>query len=160
MSDTPKIPEGFRPPKRNAPFGQHAGPFVYKRTQHEDGRMTGEVGVFLEPHHVGGNNRGHGGLLLTILDEAMGMNAALARNSTPVVTVSMQTNFIAATEVGKFLRGEATVSQTTSSLAFMEGRAWCGDTLVGTASGVWKYLRLPPVPDDPDSTGNTSGATP
>ena len=55
----------------------------------------------------------------------------------------MQTSFIAATEVGKFLMATATVTHTTSSLAFVEGKAWCGDTLVGTANGVWKYLRVP-----------------
>ncbi len=136
-----EIPEGFRPGK--GPYSRHIGPLLYKREIDENGRKTGIVGVMLQEQHIGGNNRGHGGLLLTILDEAMGMNAALHRDSTPVVTVSMQTNFIAATLVGQFLYATATVSQTTTTMAFVEGKAWCGDTLVGTANGVWKYLKKP-----------------
>ena len=73
------IPEGFKV-GGFAPYSRHIGPLMYKRIKHEDGSATGYVGVMLEAHHIGGNNRGHGGLLLTLLDEAMGMNAAMARN--------------------------------------------------------------------------------
>lgn len=147
------IPEGFNPGK--GPYSQHIGPLVYKRETDVNGKRTGWVGVLLKDHHIGGNNRGHGGLLLTLLDEAMGMNAALHRDLTPVVTVSMQTSFLAATLPGFFLKATATVTHSTTSMAFVEGKAWCGDTLVGTANGVWKYLRKPVVPvADTESGGS------
>lgn len=143
MSDpNPDIPEGFKAGK--GPYSQLIGPLVYKRDEiGPDGSRIGWVGVMLKDHHIGGNNRGHGGLLLTILDEAMGMNAAINRDFTPVVTVSMTTSFLAATLPGHFLKATAKVTHSTKSLAFVEGQAWCGDTLVGTAHGVWKYLRKP-----------------
>ena len=97
--------------------------------------------MLLEPRHVGGNNRGHGGLLMTILDEVMGMNACFHRDMQPCVTVSMQTQFFAPSIVGEFLMAEAEITHSTRTMAFVEGKAWCGDRLVGSASGTWKYLK-------------------
>lgn len=143
MTDDVIIPEGFVE-GRYAPFSSHIGPFHYKKEKNENGSISGWVGLPFQDHHIGGNQRGHGGLLLTMLDEAMGMTAAYAKGDhSPVVTLSMQTNFIAATLPGNFIKATAKVSSFTNSVAFVDGQAWCGDTLVGTASGVWKYLRVP-----------------
>ncbi|PIE40754.1 MAG: hypothetical protein CSA49_06935 [Gammaproteobacteria bacterium] len=142
MSDV-IIPEGFVE-RRYAPFSTHIGPFYYKKESLEDGSFKGWVGVPFQQHHIGGNNRGHGGLLLTLLDEAMGMNASYAKGKpSPVVTLSMQTNFIAATLPGNFIKATGQITHVTNTVAFVDGVAWCGDTLVGTASGVWKYLKVP-----------------
>lgn len=132
------VPEGFEP-NTIGPYSSLIGPLMYKRFTDEQGRLRGEVGLLLEPRHIGGNGRGHGGLLLTLLDEAMGMNAYLQKE-VPTVTVSMTSNFIGATVPGQFLYATAEIVQLTSTLAFMEGKAYCGGKLVGTGNGVWKYL--------------------
>lgn len=134
-----QIPEGFVE-GRFTNFSTHVGPLHYKRDV-VNGINVGWVGMPFTDIHVGGNNRGHGGVLLTLLDEAMGMNASIYKGEVPVVTLSMQTSFIAGTEPGHFLMATGTVTQATSSVAFVEGKAWCGDRLVGTANGVWKYLK-------------------
>lgn len=136
-----EIPEGFVD-TGFSPYSKRIGPILYNKVDNDDGTATGHVGIALDDSHIGGNNRGHGGILLTLLDEAMGMNAAIANDYHPVVTLSMQVNFIAATIPGNFLRATATVTHKTKSVAFVEGKAWCGDTLVGTANGVWKYLNV------------------
>jgi acyl-coenzyme A thioesterase PaaI-like protein len=133
------VPEGFVP-NTIGPYSNLIGPLLYKRDTDEQGRPRGTVGILLQEHHIGGNGRGHGGLLLTLLDEAMGMNAYLQKDSVPTVTVSMNTNFIGATVPGQFLYATGEIIQITSTLAFMEGKAFCGGKLVGTGSGVWKYL--------------------
>lgn len=133
------IPEGFTQ-SGFAPYSEHCGPILYKRDTDTNGNPVGWAGVLLQPHHIGGNNRGHGGLLMTLLDEALGMNACLHRNMQPAVTVSLNTQFFAPLLVGEFLKANAVVTHSTRSMAFMEGQAWCGDTLVGRATGVWKYL--------------------
>ena len=132
------VPEGFTP--GHGPYSQRIGPLLYKRYSDEQGRRRGMVGLLLEEHHIGGNGRGHGGLMLTLLDESMGMNAYLQKERVPTVTVSMNVNFIAATLPGQFLYATAEITQITSTLAFMEGKAFCGGKLVGSGSGVWKYL--------------------
>lgn len=133
------VPEGFVA-GTIGPYSTLIGPLMYKRYVDEQGRKRGEVGILLEERHIGGNGRGHGGLLLTLLDEAMGMNAYLQKDRVPTVTVSMNTQFIGATIPGQFLYATAEIVQITSTLAFMEGKAFCGGKLIGTGSGVWKYL--------------------
>ncbi|OUS23969.1 hypothetical protein A9Q99_25790 [Gammaproteobacteria bacterium 45_16_T64] len=135
------IPEGFDE-GGYAPFSKHIGPLSYKKAKDNNGNVQGSAGLVMTETHIGGNNRGHGGLMLTLLDEAMGMTAALQKDGGhPVVTVSMQTNFIAGTVPGEFIHATGTIVETTATMAFVDGKAWCGDTLVGSASGVWKYLR-------------------
>lgn len=134
------IPEDFDQ-SGFAPYSDHCGPIVYKREKLDDGSLRGWTGILLQDHHVGGNNRGHGGLLMTLLDEALGMNACLHRDMQPAVTVSMTTQFFAPMLPGQFLKACGRVTHSTASLAFMEGEAWCGGDLVGRATGVWKYLK-------------------
>ena len=134
------IPEGFDT-TGIAPYSDLCGPLLYKYEQNPEGKTVGSVGLLLEAKHIGGNHRAHGGLLMTLLDEALGMNACLYRDLQPAVTVSMTTQFFAPILIGQFLYATASVTQATRSLAFMQGQAWCGDTLVGTANGVWKYLK-------------------
>lgn len=134
------IPEGFEKGTYSA-FSQHIGPLYYKAETNAEGELLGLVGVPLDERHCGVKGRGHGGVLLTVLDEAMGMSAARQLGSkVPTVTISLQTSFMAPTLSGTFLKAEGRVTKMTKSMAFVEGRAWCGDTLVGTANGVWKFL--------------------
>ena len=139
-SKTDQIPDDFNLPGF-APFSALIGPVKYKTSTDENGKLQGSGGLIVKESHIGGNNRGHGGVMLTLLDEAMGMTAALQNNGMSVVTISLQTNFIAATIPGKFLYATGTITKKTSTMAFVEGKAWCGDTLVGNATGIWKYLR-------------------
>lgn len=133
------IPEGFIA-NNIGPYSSLIGPLLYRRFTDEQGRKRGEVGLLLEARHIGGNNRGHGGLLLTLLDEAMGMNAYLQKDKLPTVTVSMNTQFTGAMIPGQFIYATGEIVQITATLAFMEGKVFCGGKLVGTGSGVWKYL--------------------
>lgn len=133
------IPEGFQT-YTLGPYSTLIGPLMYRHRTDEKNRACCDVGLVLEERHIGGNNRGHGGLMLTLLDETMGMTAFLQRDKVPTVTVSMNSQFIGATIPGQFLYASARIIQITSTLAFIEGEAFCGDKLVGTASGVWKYL--------------------
>lgn len=140
MSES-KIPEGFTVGEYG-PYSQRCGPLMYKQECNEDGKIVeGWVGLLLQPHHVGGNNRGHGGLLMTILDEVMGMNACFHRDMQACVTVSMQTQFFAPLEIGEFIWAEAIVTHSTATMAFMEGKAWINGKLIGNANGTWKYIK-------------------
>lgn len=135
------IPDGFDI-SGIGPYSDHCGPLYYRHEKDAEGKTIGSVGLLLQPYHVGGNDRAHGGLLMTLLDEALGMNASLHRDLQPAVTVSMTTQFFAPMLIGQFLYATASVTKATRSLAFMQGQAWCGETLVGTANGVWKYIKM------------------
>lgn len=136
---TPEIPEGFET-RTLGPYSTLIGPLMYRNRTDEQGRPCCDVGLVLEDRHIGGNNRGHGGLMLTLLDETMGMTAFLQRGNAPTVTVSLSSHFIGALVPGQFVYARAKIIQITSTLAFIDGEAFSGDKRVGTASGVWKYL--------------------
>ncbi|MGC2857799.1 PaaI family thioesterase [Novispirillum sp. DQ9] len=51
--------------------------------------------VDLEPHHMNSHGSGHGGLIMTLLDVAMGSAARLSEpSSTGVITLNLQTTFL------------------------------------------------------------------
>ena len=57
-----KIPVGFTV-GTFGPYSQHCGPLMYKQELSSEGNIIkGWVGLLLEEKHVGGNNRGHGGI--------------------------------------------------------------------------------------------------
>ena len=124
MTDT-LIPRGFDT-TGIAPYSDLCGPLLYKYEKNTEGKTIGSVGLVLGAKHVGGNDRAHGGLLMTLLDEALGMNACLHRDLQPAVTVSMNTQFFAPMLIGQFLYATAIVTHSTRSLAFMQGQAQIG----------------------------------
>lgn len=103
-----------------------------------DGNGT-RLEVELLPHHANQMGVAHGGLLMTLLDVAMG-SAARAHVESNVVTVDMQVSFLSPAR-GK-LAGEGRVVRAGRSLVFVEGdvRDTAG-TLVAKASSVFKVAR-------------------
>ncbi len=95
--------------------------------------------VDIDAHH--GNQMGvaHGGLLMTLLDVAMG-SAARAHVEANVMTVDMHTAFTAPAR-GKLV-GEGRVVRAGKSLVFVEGdvRDASGE-LVAKASAIFKVAR-------------------
>jgi uncharacterized protein (TIGR00369 family) len=103
----------------------------------DKGRTRLEVTV--EPHHANQMGVAHGGLIVTLLDVAMG-SAARSVADANVVTVDLQTAFMAPAR-GR-LSGEGTVVRAGRSLIFVEGEVRdAGGQLVAKASSVFKVSR-------------------
>lgn len=104
---------------------------------------TGKEGTRLEvdvgAHHVNQMGVAHGGLLMTLLDVAMG-SAARAHADANVVTVDMQTAFLAPAR-GRLI-GEGRVVRAGRSIVFVEGEVRdASGQLVAKASSVFKVAR-------------------
>src|SRR5437764_10285032 len=67
-------PAGFEPLFRTSPFLETVGPFFYRKSP--DGSFV--VGLRVLPKHANARGAAHGGLLLTLLDIALGYRAALS----------------------------------------------------------------------------------
>jgi uncharacterized protein (TIGR00369 family) len=95
--------------------------------------------VTLEPHHANQMGVAHGGLVMTLLDVAMG-SAARTHADANVVTVDMQTAFVAPAR-GR-ISGEGKVVKAGRSLVFVEGevRDAAGE-LLAKGSSVFKVAR-------------------
>ena len=126
-----EIPEhfdalGFRPQ-----FSNFIGPFYVSRNQN-----IFQTGVKLVKHHGGGPNRGHGGVSMTVLDEAMGRAASHACGNLSV-TISMTTNFISSTRIDDFIIATAEVKRHGKSIIFVDATLHAGEKLLATATGTW-----------------------
>lgn len=102
--------------------------------------------VDLEHRHLNGAGQAHGGLMMTLLDMAM---AAAARctdtQRRSCVTVEMKTNFLRpGGGIGGRLSARGKLRYASKTLAFCEGDLVDAQgRLIGTASGVFKFVHLP-----------------
>ncbi|WP_417667511.1 PaaI family thioesterase [Roseibium sp.] len=111
---------------------------------HEDGGARCHLDV-TEAHS---NRHGvlHGGIAVTVMDNAMGATGSLTVDDTgrvPFVTISMSTQFLAPAFRGTRVTATGRVTGGGRSLLFVEARLVDeNDRLIATASGVFKRARL------------------
>ena len=108
-------PAGFEPLFRTSPFLETAGPFFYRKEP--DGGFI--IGLRVLPKHANSRNGAHGGLLLTLLDVALGYRAAFSTDPpTALTTASMCADFVGAAKVGDWVEAHVDVQKVGSRLAF------------------------------------------
>lgn len=130
-----EVPPGYVPcPLSVGDFGDSIGPFFMR----PDGsgfacrmarRHSNPLGVV------------HGGVLMTLADQVLGLTVHRATGLEPSATVSLNCDFVEGARPGDLIEGEAEVTRVTRSLVFAQGRLRCGDRLILTASGLWKRLQ-------------------
>lgn len=131
---TPSTPNGYDLcPRLDGDFGASLGP-LYRR------RDGGGFALRVELKHR--NVRGviHGGALMTLADQVLGLTVQQAIDGAPAATVSLNCDLVASAEPGDLIEGEAYVTRVTRSLVFVHGTLRCGEKLILTASGLWKRL--------------------
>jgi uncharacterized protein (TIGR00369 family) len=122
-------------------FGAHI-PFVHfcgiEPVSSEPGRTR--LRVKLEDHHMNQLGIAHGGITMTLLDVALGTAARSGTDKSAVMTLDMQTQFIAP---GRgTLTGEGRIVKSGRSLVFVEADVHDEmGTLVAKASGIFKSTR-------------------
>ena len=132
MSDI-SVPPGWRIVKANG-FMAHIGPLLCANAD-------GVEKVFaLQTTDVHSNHIGlvHGGVLTSLLDQAIAIVAWNAANRHPVVTIQMDTQFLAAAKAGEFLEARPRIRHAAGSLMFVEADLTCGSTTVAIASAIMK----------------------
>lgn len=129
-------PEGFAPCDiADGDFADMVGPLYVRR----DAAGT-SYGFRVEPRH--GNVRGsiHGGMLMTLADQVLGLTVAEAVDHAPLATVSLNNDFVAGATPGDWLEGRAEIVRRTRSLVFVRGAIRRGEDVVLSASGVWRHF--------------------
>lgn len=138
-SMTMAVPEGF------VEMGSEgltalAGPFF--RRSEDKGPC---YGFRAEDRHTNVSKTVHGGMLMTFIDEIMGITAWEAIDRQPCATISLTSEFISAPTVGDWIEGRAELIRSTRSLVFVHGTLTVRSTIVLSANGVWKRLRSLPT---------------
>lgn len=116
------------------PFVDHCGIVALEP---RDGRTY--LRLALEPEHQNNLGVAHGGLIATLLDVAMG-TAARSNLGNPVMTLSMQSSFLAP---GRgVLHAEGRLLRAGRSIAYCEATITGPDgEIVATGSAVMKIVR-------------------
>jgi acyl-coenzyme A thioesterase 13 len=111
----PRPPTGFEPLFRTSPFLDTVGPLFYRKEP--DGGFV--VGLRVPPKHANTRDSAHGGLLLTLLDVALGYRAAFSQDPpAALTTASMCADFAGAPKLGDWVEAHVDVQKLGSRLAF------------------------------------------
>jgi len=100
-----------------------------------------EYGLLVEPRHENGVGVVHGGMLVTLLDQAISMVAWAANEQQPCTTIHLDTHFVAPSVAGDFIVARGEVARKTSSLIFLRGALTVNDKQIMYGQGIMKILR-------------------
>lgn len=106
------------------------------------------VGLKIDPEkHTNLNNKLHGGLLMTLMDNATGIAAASVGKR--VVTVSMTVDFIKSADAGSIVEAEAVISYMDKSTVNMNMNMYDaeGKTMATGISSMLSIADYPGIPE-------------
>jgi acyl-coenzyme A thioesterase PaaI-like protein len=98
-------------------------------------------GLVVEDRHLNESRTLHGGMLTTLVDEALSLIVWEAIERRPCATIQLDMQFVGAVRAGAFIEVRGRVTRQTTSLVFMQGAATVDGAEIGTAIGMWKILR-------------------
>jgi uncharacterized protein (TIGR00369 family) len=119
----------------NTAFGDLVGP-VWRLKEGERLRF----GFVVAPKHLNRAGNLHGGMLMTLADNAMAITAREASGAKRHATIELNIQFIGAVRLGEFVEAHPEVARATRSLVFMQAKMFVGTRLVVTTNGIWKTL--------------------
>jgi uncharacterized protein (TIGR00369 family) len=129
------IPQGYEPcTMDDGDFGASHGPLYWSRDRKR-------FAFRAEERHRNQNGHVHGGMLMTLTDQVLGLTVVQALDGHPAATVSLNCDLIDSAQPGDLIEGEARVTRITRSVVFVQGSLHCGDRLLLSASGLWKRIR-------------------
>lgn len=112
----------------NPDFGQYIGMHLVRQ---ENGEA--EVELTVEKQHLNSQQIVHGGVLLAMMDLAMG--AAASSFGPSVVTMDLQYRFFRPARLGEVLRAQGKVVKNGHAIAVTKGIMYCAGQMLGEASG-------------------------
>ena len=98
-----------------------------------------EFFVTIKEIHLNSGKIAHGGFLSTVADTGMGTAANMVSDKR-CVTISLEMKFISVSLLGQVLNGKVKIQKKTKSLIFITCEILNSESIVITASGVWKIL--------------------
>ena len=111
----PQPPAGFEPLFRTSPFLDTVGPLFHRK---EAGGSV-VVGLRILPKHANARGAAHGGLLLTLLDIAMGYRTAFSQEPpVSLTTASLSADFLGAAKLGDWVEAHVEIQKLGGRLAF------------------------------------------
>jgi uncharacterized protein (TIGR00369 family) len=127
-------PAGFAPLFRTSPFLETVGPFFHRK----DADGTFVVGLRILDKHANARGGAHGGVLMTLLDIALGYRAALTETPPAnLFTASLTADFAGGAAVGDWVEAHVDVQRVGGRLAFANAFLVVNGTRVVRGSAVF-----------------------
>jgi acyl-coenzyme A thioesterase PaaI-like protein len=120
----------------NIDFMNHNGGLELKKINENNYSFI----LMIKKMHLNAGKVAHGGFLSTIADTGMGTAAHMVSNKR-CVTISLELKFISAGLLNQTLSGKVKIQKKTKSLVFITCEISSPESIVVTASGVWKILQ-------------------
>jgi uncharacterized protein (TIGR00369 family) len=118
-------------------FGVHIGPLYIDERK----ALSPRFAFLPHAHHANAAGVVHGGMLLALSDQVLGLTVRVAAASHAVVTISLTSEFVTAARLGKWIEGCAEVVHQTRTLVFVRGTLTSEGIPVMTSNGIWKKVR-------------------
>ena len=137
MSEEKKysIPEGYELINQTEHHIRHIGDGYHKRD--EDGNLI--MAFWIKKENCNSADVAHGGMLMSIADHSLA-SASMPSRDKYVATISFRSEFIAPAKIHSLAEVHTTVTKTTKSLVFGEGKIFCAGEIVYSFSGVVKKI--------------------
>lgn len=130
------IPDGFQPLQEAEGFIGLSGPFFWRRD--ENGQYT--YGFPSDRRHGNPNGVLHGAAILTFIDTILG-HAVVSATDRKCATIALTSQFVAGVPTGGWISGRADIRRLTKSLAFLDAEARAGDSLLLTATAIFRIFQ-------------------
>lgn len=98
-------------------------------------------GFFVEPRHLNERGKLDRGALLTFADHAIGVPGARMFPDAAMVTLELNTMFLADALPGEFVEGRSAVIHSDESFIFVSGSITVREKLIASCEGVWKRVK-------------------
>jgi acyl-coenzyme A thioesterase PaaI-like protein len=133
-------PEGWRQLDLDDPFGARVGPIFVADPFAGDETEPARFGMRVLPHHCNFAGTGHGGMIATMLDIALGrgMAAVLDGRHTPTITLTI--DYLRAAEPGDWLESRVRLLRRARSLIFGDAVLQGPQGAVARANAVFKIV--------------------
>mgnify|MGYP001268188085 FL=1 len=137
MSEEKKysIPEGYELINQTEHHIRHIGDGYHKRD--ENGNLI--MAFWIKKENCNSADVAHGGMLMSIADYSLA-SASMPSRDKYVATISFRSEFIAPAKIHSLAEVHTTVTKTTKSLVFGEGKIFCAGEIVYSFSGVVKKI--------------------
>ena len=122
-------------PRLTNDFPHFVGPVLERL---EDGKRI--FAFQADARHANDRALVHGGMLVTFADQAFGELVLDSIGRKLCATIQLNTQFIAAVQIGDFVEGRGEIVRSTRSLVFLRGMLTVGDRTVAAVDGIWKVL--------------------
>ena len=121
-------------------FMKHNGGVLFKNVSETEYEFKSTV----NQNHLNAAGITHGGYLAALIDAGAGTAAHRSADNAPCVTISLDIKFIGASRSGDEIIGKVIILKKTKTLVFLSCELKCNNSIITSASGVWKIIKIKP----------------